>query len=795
MKQFKKGDKVKYLGSPGVITNVKDYNGKTYYSVSYNKGTGRTKASDILSTDGSITELNEQRPMFQDTPNEFAYLDFKKWAYKNRSAVRNILLKALKDNRGDGTYLFLALRQVWLAWANKKAKQWSSIPNKGPQGKDFGRALAVMMKKDNLIIKRSGNKLTTLENKHLLSIYKLNERIYKLNEKLARGLKPLLQVGTTINKKVGEDALMKLSDKFDRIDDENADNIASHLNMAIELMQDGYAGQATRALKAFNKACKDVLRGKSIKSAFEGVNEAKVKGAIDKASIQHLALDYLKGTNTLTKMSRKAYQNWLKTLKNSYTNKEAAETIIGLVTDAGLLPRISKSKHQFWMKDMLGEARLPKRFTVKTKQTIDGTIYSPGDYALKKKRAGGGIYLNMDKGEMLGVDARNITKLEEDKLTESMIGIQTKANFKPNQLKGELERAGIKGFQMNRLSVTMTALKLDKKDFEKAKKIIDSIPTAKIQMAKENNLTERLRFSVIANQDGYQLVKKSNSSRLIISKKGKSVEDFATSGDEKKDIIQFYKIVKGGKLKESVTEGKLTERYTFEHDPTDSRFHKEIEHFLAELLKAIKGSKNPKAKSLASRVKSAQGIAKKFTDIVGVRGGHSGGALGRNEGKLTEAKIKKGDAIKMDDGEYGVVNKVKGKVAYIKLPSMPGSFHPIEADRITYKGKHKGKDLYSEIMDYTGAGGAPKTEASDLWKHFDAKMKLQDTIMDLEYDMKMITKDLAQLHKDMEQEAEPEGGPKATRYGRDIEKKEKEYKKKKAEFKKLMAKLDRMEQY
>tara|TARA_R110000851_G_scaffold210835_1_gene363404 strand:- start:92 stop:814 length:723 start_codon:yes stop_codon:yes gene_type:complete len=66
------------------------------------------------------------------------------------------------------------------------------------------------------------------------------------------------------------------------------------------------------------------------------------------------------------------------------------------------------------------------------------------------------------------------------------------------------------------------------------------------------------------------------------------------------------------------------------------------------------------------------------------------------ESKLTEAKIKKGDVIKMDDGEIGVVNKVKGRVAYIKLPSMPGSFHPIEADRTTYKGKHKGKDLYSE---------------------------------------------------------------------------------------------------
>jgi len=86
-------------------------------------------------------------------------------------------------------------------------------------------------------------------------------------------------------------------------------------------------------------------------------------------------------------------------------------------------------------------------------------------------------------------------------------------------------------------------------------------------------------------------------------------------------------------------------------------------------------------------------------------------------------------------------------------------------------------------------------EASNLWKVFDAKMKLQDTIMDLEYDMKMINRDLSQLHKDMEQEAEPEGGPKATRYGKEIEKKEKEYKKKKAEFKKLMAKLDKMEMY
>ena len=97
----------------------------------------------------------------------------------------------------------------------------------------------------------------------------------ELTEALARGLKPLLKIGSTITKKVGEDALLDLSDKFDRIDDEYAGTIASWLDMAIELMQDGYAGDATKKLKQFNKACKDVLNGKDIGSAFESVNEAK----------------------------------------------------------------------------------------------------------------------------------------------------------------------------------------------------------------------------------------------------------------------------------------------------------------------------------------------------------------------------------------------------------------------------------------------------------------------------------------------------------------------------------------
>jgi hypothetical protein len=60
------------------------------------------------------------------------------------------------------------------------------------------------------------------------------------------------------------------------------------------------------------------------------------------------------------------------------------------------------------------EGKLPKRFTVKTKKKIGDTLYNPGTYALKKKRSGGGIYLNMDNNQMLGVDEGDIKQLTEN---------------------------------------------------------------------------------------------------------------------------------------------------------------------------------------------------------------------------------------------------------------------------------------------------------------------------------------------------------------------------------------------
>ena len=86
-------------------------------------------------------------------------------------------------------------------------------------------------------------------------------------------------------------------------------------------------------------------------------------------------------------------------------------------------------------------------------------------------------------------------------------------------------------------------------------------------------------------------------------------------------------------------------------------------------------------------------------------------------------------------------------------------------------------------------------ETSSAWKRFDALQKLRGQGMDIESGMKSLANRLALTYKDMEQEAEPEGGPIADKYAREIEKMEKKYKLYKKQLKSVMAKIDRLEQF
>jgi hypothetical protein len=130
----------------------------------------------------------------------------------------------------------------------------------------------------------------------------------KLTEALARGLKPLLMLGSKVSwNTMSEDALLDLSKRFDDIDDEVAEDVLSYLNMSIENKQDGKKGLATKALKAFNKACKDALAGKPVKSVFEG---------------------------KLTDINEDVYNDILKVIPDNYSYKNLAQDIADVIKDA-----------------------------------------------------------------------------------------------------------------------------------------------------------------------------------------------------------------------------------------------------------------------------------------------------------------------------------------------------------------------------------------------------------------------------------------------------------------------------
>ena len=102
---FKKGDKVNYLGNPGIITNVdKDAQGRIRYSVSYtsNWGQNRTKVSDIYNKDNEITKPYEKGGMisyddYADKLGDYTELDGKRvyneyterYGYINDDEVRD----------------------------------------------------------------------------------------------------------------------------------------------------------------------------------------------------------------------------------------------------------------------------------------------------------------------------------------------------------------------------------------------------------------------------------------------------------------------------------------------------------------------------------------------------------------------------------------------------------------------------------------------------------------------------------------------------------------------------------
>jgi len=76
----------------------------------------------------------------------------------------------------------------------------------------------------------------------------------------------------------------------------------------------------------------------------------------------------------------------------------------------------------------------------------------------------------------------------------------------------------------------------------------------------------------------------------------------------------------------------------------------------------------------------------------------------------------------------------------------------------------------------------------------DAKLDLRMQAMDLEHEVKMIEERVKQLHREMEEDAEPEGGPVCDQYADAIDAEEKNMQKVTKQLNEVLAKLTELDE-
>ena len=97
-------------------------------------------------------------PFPQDAPNEFAYIDFAKWAKKKSSKMKSQLKRLNEPNLG--LKMMEAVTSIWTVWDKEfNNGAFSNIKDH----KKFGLALIKMMHKDDLVFSKESHKIITVK--------------------------------------------------------------------------------------------------------------------------------------------------------------------------------------------------------------------------------------------------------------------------------------------------------------------------------------------------------------------------------------------------------------------------------------------------------------------------------------------------------------------------------------------------------------------------------------------------------------------------------------------------------
>ena len=232
----------------------------------------------------------------------------------------------------------------------------------------------------------------------------------------------------------------------------------------------------------------------------------------------------------------------------SMSPKVASEKLFNELTSGRAIKSYSKSKalniiDKFLSKWVIGEGKLTEAEDYKYKKYVKKAFDKIQDEMFAFRNAMGvkqsaqadskikKILEELHKKLIYLKETMKNKGLTEGKLNESVIGITTDKSFKPADLQKALDKAKVK-YKMNRLSMTLSVLNLDKKYYDDAKQVVDDLGLT-VMMAKESAINEAEKGS--EERENREKLKKYAEK---ISKAGEAADkarDNAKKAEDKKD--------------------------------------------------------------------------------------------------------------------------------------------------------------------------------------------------------------------------------------------------------------------
>ena len=239
-------------------------------------------------------------------------------------------------------------------------------------------------------------------------------------------------------------------------------------------------------------------------------------------------------------------------------------------------------------------------------------------------------------------------------------------------------------------------------------------------------------------------------------------------------------------------------RHTVIHDFRDGRYNIQPIGLRPNQIQYALGAASANEDQLKKVSSGLQKVAPSIIDTSGMSKADIVKALG--EAKMTPAKVQKAQRELV-----ATIQLLKKNFPMYKAAKESGDEKKLAKHRdIAVKLTKKKKQL--ELALDKALGGLYQDAELELKEAAFPKFKTpaeglkwvwskRDEAMDLEQQLKDISSEIQQLLGDMEQEAEPGGGPTADRYGRELEALEKQHKDLRAEYDHVMNAIDEFDQH